>query len=191
MPVRTSLDRMHREAIARLRSGDHSEFLVGFMSAAVMGELAKLGALELDVHGYTQAAVDVLTTNAPVDRCRVTVDVEGLPPTQVGVGGEAGSDPSSISVGRDHPDGRVVITIDHLAPALRDGGFVEMVLDQFADGLTGAIDAERARRTRAVLAAQALVRGLDASWGAEQLQAIAEAACWHRDCTSSRSSPPT
>ena len=93
MTVIDTLNRMQRDAVEQLRAGDHNEFLVGFLTTSVMLELSNLVAADLDLDGYAQAVVEVLTQHAPVERCRLGIEPDGLPSVVAAIGFECGRFP--------------------------------------------------------------------------------------------------
>lgn len=182
MSVVQTLNRMQQEAVEQLRNGEHSEFLVGFVTTSVLLELSNLLGAELDLSTYAQAVADTLTQHAPVERCALAFEAAGLPAVSATVGldpaialdvatlaalpGTASIDVEGLGVGSVHaPD---------LPEALDQAGFLGMAASQIAAGIARVVEDERQRRGAAASRAMLLVASLDERWNVDELQELAK-----------------
>ncbi len=183
MSVLEGLNKMQADAIAQLRAGDHDEFLVGFLTMSVKLELSNLVASDLDLAGYAQAVVDVLTQHAPIEGCLLGIDPDGLPR----VGAASGLDPE-LAFKHDTllglPDTAPIevpavasgtLHAEAVPAALRDVGFVDQAAAQIAAGLARVVESEQLRRRAAAAKALRVVASLDEKWGVSELEEIAHA----------------
>lgn len=183
MSVLDQLNQMQASAIEQLRAGDHNEFLVGFLTTSVKLELSNLVAADLDLSGYAQAVVDVLTQHAPIEGCLVGIDPVGLPP----VGAAAGMDPELAfkhETLRGLPDTAAfhvpevadgTLHASAVPEALQRAGFVDQAADQIAGGLARVVESEQLRRKAAAARALRVMAALDERWGVAELEQIAGA----------------
>jgi diguanylate cyclase (GGDEF)-like protein len=184
MGVIDRLSQMQADALEQLRAGEHSEFLVGFLTTSVMLELSNLVAAELDLNAYGRAVVDVLTQHAPVERCAIGVEAADLPRASASVGfepDEIGDLVAGLPVGPhaapiEVPDlVRGGLLAGRIPAALLDSGFVGAAATQISAGIGRVVEHEQLRRRAAAARALRVVAGLDERWGAEQLCEIADA----------------
>ncbi|MCX6521987.1 MAG: hypothetical protein NTZ21_15115 [Actinobacteria bacterium] len=80
MSVINALSQMHREAVEQIRAGDHNAFLVGFLTTSTMLELASLTNTDMRIDEYATAAAETITQYAPIDRVRLRLEPDDLPP---------------------------------------------------------------------------------------------------------------
>ncbi len=191
MSVIDSISRMQNDAVERLRAGDHSEFLVGFLTTSLMLELSNLLTADLQLVDYAQAVVETMTQHAPLDRCMLGLDAPGLPPVGATIGfdqefvqGHA-SLPDSPDRGAINVEGTVTGTLyaDHIPGPLRQAGFMQLAAGQIGEGISRIVEAERERRRGAVARALSVVALLGGEWGEHSLQEIAAALASLPDAT--------
>lgn len=183
MSVIDKLNKMHRDAVEQIRAGQDNEFLVGFLTTATMLELSNLITNDLDLEQYAQAVVDVITQYAPIDRCRVQLDLRGFS-TVVAASGAlpkralpAGMEPGHSTVGILRVDGvtsGTLIAEDVPAPLIA-ADFLQVAADQVASGLGKITERENEIRRQAVVRVLELVDALDERWSEEELERITEA----------------
>lgn len=183
MSVIDKLNKMHRDAVEQIRAGVDNEFLVGFLTTSTMLELSNLIASDLGLEQYAQAVVDVITQYAPIDRCRVQLDLRGFS-TVVAASGAlpkralpAGMEPGHSTTGILRVEGvtsGTLIAEDVPAPLLA-ADFLQVAADQVAAGLVKITERENEIRRQAVRQVLDLVEALDEQWGREDLEAIATA----------------
>jgi diguanylate cyclase (GGDEF)-like protein len=183
MSVIHTLNKMQQDAIDQLRNGENGEFLVGFITTSVLLELSNLLGAELDLPDYTQAAAEILTQHAPLERCAIRFDAVGLPT----VSGTVGLDPAitddAATLGR--LPGSQSIDVDGvgtgtvyapgLPAALVQAEFLGMAATQIGTGIARVVEAERLRRGAAASRAMLLVASLDERWNVDELDRIARA----------------
>lgn len=92
MNAAETLESLQSEALAKLRSGGHSQLLVAFLTTSIMLELSKLVDPNLDLDRFTNAAVEVLTQYAPIEQCELSLQLADLPWVHAAVGVGAGDD---------------------------------------------------------------------------------------------------
>lgn len=182
MTVIDTLNKMQLDAVEQLRAGDHSEFLVGFLTTSVMLELSNLVAADLDLASYAQAVVDVLTQQAPIERGRLCIAPDELPSVSaaVGIAPDQFSDQShgeDVSVADFCIDGVATcrLLLVDVPSALRSGGFVGAAVGQISSGLGRVVEGEQLRRRAAAAKAVRAVAGLDERWHQPDLELIAVA----------------
>ena len=183
MSVVDSLTKMQRDAVEQLRAGDHSTFLVGFLTTSVMLELSNLLVNDLDLANYAQAVVETVSQHAPIDRCLLGLDPAGLPPVAASIGFPAGTSdlypevPDGLVRGDILVEGLVTggLYAEDVPRALIEAGFVQLTAGQISGGLARIVEAERLRRRDAVAKALSLVAVLDDEWGEPALQELAAA----------------
>jgi diguanylate cyclase (GGDEF)-like protein len=191
MSVIDSITKMQHDAVERLRAGDHSEFLVGFLTTSLMLELSNLLTTELDLVDYAQAVVETMTQHAPIDRCMLGLDAPGLPPVAATVGFEQefvqghASLPDSEDRGAIDVEGSVTGTLyaTDVPDPLRRAGFMQLAAGQIGEGISRIVEAERERRRGAVARALSVVALLGGEWGEHALQDIASALASLPDAT--------
>jgi diguanylate cyclase (GGDEF)-like protein len=183
MSVLDSLNKMQAEAVEQLRAGDHDQFLVGFLTTSVKLELSNLVAADLDLAGFAQAVVDVLTQHAPIDGCLIGIDPAGLPRIGAAVGldvelamkhdtllGQPNT--AQFSVERV-ADG--TLHAQEVPAALRAAGFLDEAAGQIATGLARVVESEQLRRRAAAAKALRVVATLDEQWNVAELNELAAA----------------
>ena len=183
MSVVDALSKMQRDAVEQLRAGEHSEFLVGFLTTSVMLELSNLMVNELDLVDYAQAVVDTVAQHTPIDRCLLGLEPTGLPPVSAAIGfapeivDQYPSLPGHLDRGTIGVDGVVTgaLYADDVPPPLRSAGFLQLTAGQIGGGLARIVEAERLKRRDAVARALSVVALLDNDWGEPALQDIAGA----------------
>ena len=180
MSVIDKLNKMHRDAVDQIRAGGDNEFLVGFLTTATMLELSNLIASDFDLEGYAQAVVDVITQYAPIDRCRVQLDLRGFSSVVAASGAlpkralPAGMEPGHSTAGIIRVDGvtsGTLIAEDVPAPLLA-ADFLQVAADQVASGLVKIAERENEIRRQAVRRVLDLVEALDEQWGSKELEGI-------------------
>lgn len=187
MSVINALSQMHREAVEQIRAGDHNAFLVGFLTTSTMLELASLTNTDMRIDEYATAAAETITQYAPIDRVRLRLEPDDLPPIVASVGirtstdrHDAGGDesvddlPFSARVEVEGAGTVIVSTVD-LAPPLHEGGFLAIAAEHIGKGLRQVMEAERRRRRAAVADTLALIASLNEQWGQPELEALAGA----------------
>jgi diguanylate cyclase (GGDEF)-like protein len=180
MSVIDKLNQMHRDAVEQIRAGQDNEFLVGFLTTSTMLELSNLIVNDFDLEQYAQAVVDVITQYAPIDRCRVQMDLRGFS-TVVAASGAlpkralpAGMEPGHSTIGILRVDGvtsGTLIAEDVPAPLIA-ADFLQVAADQVAAGLGKITERENEIRRRAVQRVIDLIDALDERWGPDELDAI-------------------
>jgi diguanylate cyclase (GGDEF)-like protein len=180
MSVIDKLNQMHRDAVEQIRAGQDNEFLVGFLTTSTMLELSNLIVNDFDLEQYAQAVVDVITQYAPIDRCRVQMDLRGFS-TVVAASGAlpkralpAGMEPGHSTIGILRVDGvtsGTLIAEDVPAPLIA-ADFLQVAADQVASGLGKITERENEIRRRAVQRVIDLIDALDERWGPDELDAI-------------------
>lgn len=187
MSVIHSLSEMHREAVEQIRAGDHTAFLVGFLTTSTMLELSVLNKDELRLDEYVRAAAETIAQYAPIDCVRLRLEPEDLPPVVVTVGLTFGSDHTGDHTGDDSLDmthcarvdvpgtGSVVLSVIDLAPPLLDAHFLDIAAAHIGTGLSQVIEAERRRRRAAVADTLALIAAFDELWSQPELESLAVA----------------
>ena len=180
MSVIDKLNQMHRDAVEQIRAGQDNEFLVGFLTTATMLELSNLIVNDLDLEQYAQAVVDVITQYAPIDRCRVQLDLRGFS-TVVAASGAfpkralpAGMEPGHSTIGILRVDGVTSGTLigeDVPAPLIA-ADFLQVAADQVAAGLGKITERENEIRRQAVQRVIDLIDALDERWGVAELDRI-------------------
>ena len=180
MSVIDKLNQMHRDAVEQIRAGQDNEFLVGFLTTSTMLELSNLIVNDFDLEQYAQAVVDVITQYAPIDRCRVQMDLRGFS-TVVAASGAlpkralpAGMEPGHSTIGILRVDGvtsGTLIAEDVPAPLIA-ADFLQVAADQVAAGLGKITERENEIRRQAVQRVIDLIDALDERWGPDELDAI-------------------
>ena len=184
MSAIAELTRMQQTAIDQLRSGDHSEFLVHFLTTSVLLEVSNLANANLELDAYAAAVVDVITQHAPVDQCAMAFEPLSLPPIGFSFGfathsmpeveelrnraGAHSLDTEGVGVG--------VLLIPDVPQALAEADFASRVGEQIVAGIGKVVEEERARRGAAAARVMALVGSLDERWGPAELDQVARAA---------------
>jgi diguanylate cyclase (GGDEF)-like protein len=184
MSVIRELSQMHRDAVEQIRAGDHNAFLVGFLTTSTMLELANLTNADMRLDAYATAAAETITQYAPIDRIRLRLEPDDLPPIVASVGfrtstdrHDAGSDesvdelPFSARVEVEGAGAVVVSTVD-LAPPLHEGGFLAIAAEHIGKGLRQVVEAERRHRRAAVADTLALIASLNEQWGQAELESL-------------------
>ena len=154
MSAIAELTRMQQSAIDQLRSGDHSEFLVHFLTTSVLLEVSNLANANLELDAYAAAVVDVITQHAPVDQCAMAFEPLSLPPIGFSFGfathsmpeveelrnraGAHSLDTEGVGVG--------VLLIPDVPQALAEADFASRVGEQIVAGIGKVVEEERARR---------------------------------------------
>lgn len=185
MSVIRALSQMHRDAVEQIRAGDHNAFLVGFLTTSTMLELANLTNADLRLDEYATAAAETITQYAPIDRIRLRLEPDDLPPIVASVGfrtstdhHDAGGDesvdelPFSARVEVEGA-GTVVVSTVALAPPLHEGGFLAIAAEHIGKGLRRVIEAERRHRRAALADTLALIASLNEQWGQAELESLA------------------
>jgi diguanylate cyclase (GGDEF)-like protein len=180
MSVIDKLNQMHRDAVEQIRAGQDNEFLVGFLTTSTMLELSNLIVNDFDLEQYAQAVVDVITQYAPIDRCRVQMDLRGFS-TVVAASGAlpkralpAGMEPGHSTIGILRVDGvtsGTLIAEDVPAPLIA-ADFLQVAADQVAAGLGKITERENEIRRQAVQRVIDLIDALDERWGVDELDTI-------------------
>ena len=180
MSVIAKLNQMHRDAAEQIRAGQDNEFLVGFLTTSTMLELSNLIVNDFDLEQYAQAVVDVITQYAPIDRCRVQLDLRGFS-TVVAASGAlpkralpAGMEPGHSTIGILRVDGvtsGTLIAEDVPAPLIA-ADFLQVAADQVAAGLGKITERENEIRRQAVRRVIDLIDALDERWGVDELDTI-------------------
>lgn len=183
MSVIDKLNQMHRDAVEQIRAGQDNEFLVGFLTTSTMLELSNLIVNDFDLEQYAQAVVDVITQYAPIDRCRVQMDLRGFS-TVVAASGAlpkralpAGMEPGHSTIGILRVDGvtsGTLIAEDVPAPLIA-ADFLQVAADQVATGLGKITERENEIRRQAVQRVIDLIDALDERWGLDELDTITRA----------------
>jgi diguanylate cyclase (GGDEF)-like protein len=174
MSVADTLDALQSKALEQLRSGDHSELLVAFLTTSIMLELTKLVDPNIDLEQFASAAVDVLTQYAPIEQCTLSLHFHELPSVRVEVGmphssaesptpGGIASHLTLIDVGTGFLDAHGVPS------SLQDAGLVEQAAVQLTQGLGRMVEFERLRRSAASGKAFAAIAAIDGQWTTEHL----------------------
>lgn len=180
MSVIDKLNQMHRDAVEQIRAGQDNEFLVGFLTTATMLELSNLIVNDFDLEQYAQAVVDVITQYAPIDRCRVQMDLRGFSSVVAASGAlpkralPAGMEPGHSTTGILRVDGvtsGTLIAEDVPAPLIA-ADFLQVAADQVASGLGKITERENEIRRQAVQRVIDLIDALDERWGPDELDAI-------------------
>ena len=177
MGVVQALSAMHREAVEQIRAGDHSTFLVGFLTTSTMLEISGLANRELRLDEYAQAAAQTIAQYAPLDRVRLELIPDELPPFTAAVGMPADDTTELPHAGRVAVDGAgtVVLSAYSLPAPLAEAGFLEIAAGHIAGGFRHLLEDERRRRRAAVADTLALVASLDEQWGQQELETLARA----------------
>ncbi len=184
MSVIHALSEMHREAVEQIRAGDHNAFLVGFLTTSTMLELASLTSADLRLDEYVTAAAETITQYAPIDRVRLRLEPDDLPPIVASVGIRTAADRLDDTDADDLPFsarfeaegvGSVVVSTVDLAAPLQEGGFLAIAAEHIGKGLQQVMEAERRRRRAAVADTLALIASLNEQWGQPELEALAGA----------------
>jgi diguanylate cyclase (GGDEF)-like protein len=186
MSVIDALSQMHRDAVEQIRAGDHNAFLVGFLTTSTMLELASLTNADMRLDEYATAAAETITQYAPIDRVRLRLEPDDLPPIVASVGIRTAPDghdghhgtvddlPFSARVEVEGAGAVVVSTVDLAAP-LHEGGFLAIAAEHIGKGLRQVMEAERRRRRAAVADTLALIASLNEQWGQPELESLAGA----------------
>jgi diguanylate cyclase (GGDEF)-like protein len=183
MSLVQTLNQMQQDAVEQLRNGEHSEFLLGFVTTSVLLELSNLQGADLDLPAYVLAVADTLTQHAPLERCAVVFEAVALPPVSATVGldpaiatdaGALARLPGSQLIEVDGVGAGAVYAPD-LPDALVQAGFLGMAAAQIATGIARVVDDERIRRGAAASRAMLLVASLDERWNIDELTQIARA----------------
>ena len=176
MSVISALSAMHREAVEQVRAGEHSAFLVGFLTTSTMLELAELLNTDLRLDDYAQAAAETITQYAPIDRIQLRLLPDEFAPTSSSVGFhiEPASEDICPHIARAEADGvgAVELAAVELAEPLATAGFLTIAAQQIVAGLGQILEAERRRRRAAVSDTLALVASLNEQWGQSELDAL-------------------
>ncbi len=187
MGVISGLSEMHRAAVEQIRAGDHTAFLVGFLTTSTMLELSALNNAELRLEEYARAAAETITQYAPIDCVRLRLEPEDLPTvvatvgmTIAGGGADARTADDSlelhISARTEVPGvGVVVLSAMDLAPALHEADFLSIAAEHIGTGLRQIIEAERLRRRAAVANTMALIASLNELWSHAELESLTSA----------------
>jgi diguanylate cyclase (GGDEF)-like protein len=176
MGVIGALSEMHREAVAKIRAGDHHAFLVGFLTTSTMLELSGLVNGDLRLDEYAIAAAETITQYAPIDQLRLHLEPDELPAIVASVGLH-GIDPSTELAFAARIElegvGTVVLSAQDLAGPLQEAGFLAIAVQHLGDGLRVIMEAERRRRRAAAAEALAMIASLNEQWGEHELEALA------------------
>ena len=177
MGVINALSVMHREAVEQVRAGEHSAFLVGFLTTSTMLELAGLVNADLRLDDYAQAAAETITQYAPIDRVRVRLLPHDFASTSASVGfhTEPTPDEQLAHTARAEADGVGVVELAaaDVAEPLAATGFLTIAAKHIVAGLGQILESERRRRRAAVSDALALVAALNEQWGQNEFDALA------------------
>lgn len=183
MSVLDSLNKMQADAVEQLRAGDHNQFLVGFLTTSVKLELSNLVAADLDLAGFAQAVVDVLTQHAPIEGCLIGIDPAGLPRIGAAVGLDVelalkhdtliGQPNTAVFSVEGVADG--TLHAQEVPAALRAAGFLDEAAGQIATGLARVVESEQLRRRAAAAKALRVVAALDEQWNLAEMQELTAA----------------
>ncbi|MGD9793531.1 MAG: GGDEF domain-containing protein, partial [Acidimicrobiia bacterium] len=179
-PVSNLLGDMQERALEQLRSGEHSDMLVAFLTSSIMLELSKLVDPTLDLSAFAEAAVSVLTQFAPIDQVALGVTTDDLPAVHASTGMADGPD------GISHPDdsrypivlpegGEGYLTVRNVPAPLQRAGLIEQAARHLAGGMGQMVESERLRRQAAAGRAFETLSTIDEQWGVPQLRDFCEA----------------
>ncbi len=180
MSIADTLEALQSKALEQLRSGEHSELLVAFLTTSIMLELTKLVDPNIDLEQFASAAVDVLTQYAPIEQCSLSLQLQDLPSVHVEVG-MSGSSPDSPAPGGTASqltltDGGTGFLDAHgVPPSLQEAGLVEQAALQLTQGLGRMVEFERLRRSAASGKAFAAIAAIDGQWTEDHLVNVASA----------------
>lgn len=184
MNAAETLESLQSEALAKLRSGEHSQLLVAFLTTSIMLELSKLVDPNLDLDRFANAAVEVLTQYAPIERCELSLELTDLPPVHaaVGVGEDDGEDDDeprepSPTASRFHLEagGSGFLDARGVPASLQDAGLVEQAAIHLSQGLGRMVEFERLRRSAAAGRAFAAVAAIDEQWNDQEIGNVVSA----------------
>lgn len=175
MGVIRALSDMHREAVEQIRAGDHSAFLVGFLTTSTMLEISGLSNSDMRLDDYALAAAETITQYAPLDRVRLRLIADEFGPISASVGVRDGDDdlPHRAEVTAEGA-GRVVLSTVELPEPLRTGDFLAIAAEHIATGFRHLLEDERRRRRAAVADTLALIASLNEQWGQPELDGLAQ-----------------
>lgn len=174
MNAAETLGSLQTDALAKLRSGEHSELLVAFLTTSIMLELSKLVDPSLDLDRFATAAVEVLTQYAPIEQIALAVDLDDLPSVLAEVGMPDYSAENPVPGGTVSPieltQGGSGFLDAHGVPAsLQRAGLVEQAAGHLTQGLGRMVEFERLRRSAAAGRAFAAIAGIDENWTDQDL----------------------
>ena len=180
MTAAETLGSLQTDALAKLRSGEHSELLVAFLTTSIMLELSKLVDPNLDLDRFATAAVEVLTQYAPIEQIALAVHLTDLPDVHAEIGLPESSPETPM------PGGTMSrITLDsggagfldaHGVPlSLQHAGLVEQAAGHLTQGLGRMVEFERLRRSAAAGRAFAAIAAIDENWSDQDLTNVVSA----------------
>jgi len=175
MNAAETLESLQSEALAKLRSGEHSQLLVAFLTTSIMLELSKLVDPNLDLDRFANAAVEVLTQYAPIEQCELSLQLADLPwvHAAVGVGvdddGEPHEPSPSASMLNLEAGGSGFLDARGVPASLQDAGLVEQAAIHLSQGLGRMVEFERLRRSAAAGRAFAAVAAIDEQWSDQEI----------------------
>jgi len=174
MSAADALEALQSNALAKLRSGENSELLVGFLTTSIMLELSKLVDPSLDLDRFATAAVEVLTQYAPIEQIALAVQLDDLPAVHAEVGLPESTVERPIPGGTLSPielaDGGFGFLDAHGVPvSLQRAGLVEQAANHLTQGLGRMVEFERLRRTAAAGRSFAAIASIDEHWSDHEL----------------------
>lgn len=180
MNAAETLESLQVEALAKLRSGEHSQLLVAFLTTSIMLELSKLVDPNLDLDRFANAAVEVLTQYAPIEQCELSLNLTDLPPVHAAVGIEdidgvehvPSENASPINL---HEGGSGFLDARGVPNSLQDAGLVEQAALHLTQGLGRMVEFERLRRSAASGRAFAAIAAIDEQWNDQDMSNVVAA----------------
>jgi diguanylate cyclase (GGDEF)-like protein len=180
MSAAEALESLQSDALAKLRSGEHSDLLVAFLTTSIMLELSKLVDPNLDLDRFATAAVEVLTQFAPIEQIALAVQLADLPDVHAEIGLPESSADSPIPGGTlsaiELDEGGTGFLDAHGVPAsLQRAGLVEQAAGHLTQGLGRMVEFERLRRSAAAGRAFAAIASIDENWSDQDLTNVVSA----------------
>jgi len=180
MTAAETLGSLQSDALAKLRSGEHSELLVAFLTTSIMLELSKLVDPNLDLDRFATAAVEVLTQYAPIEQIALAVHLADLPDVHAEIGLPESNPDAPLPGGtmsRINLDSGGTGFLDaHGVPAsLQQAGLVEQAAGHLTQGLGRMVEFERLRRSAAAGRAFAAIVAIDENWSDQDLTNVVSA----------------
>ena len=180
MNAAETLESLQSEALAKLRSGEHSQLLVAFLTTSIMLELSKLVDPNLDLDRFANAAVEVLTQYAPIEQCELSLDLADLPPVRAAVGvsaaeGEPHEPSPTASRINLEAGGTGFLDARGVPSSLQDAGLVEQAALHLSQGLGRMVEFERLRRSAAAGRVFAAVAAIDEQWNDQEIGNVVSA----------------
>lgn len=180
MTAAETLESLQSQALDRLRSGEHSELLVAFLTTSIMLELSKLVDPNLDLERFATAAVDVLTQYAPIEQIALSVHLKDLPVVHAEIGlpdsnPETPTPGGTMSAIELDGDGSGFLDAHGVPKSLKEAGLVEQAAGHLTQGLSRMVEFERLRRSAAAGRAFAAIAAMDENWSLDDLTNVASA----------------